>query len=282
MNDEKTNGRLPRNFHQTFIPERQYIHSMLRFAAGGREGTYQDISSATGIPTGSFSGKVPAILDYCRGMGLIRLAGENPSKIKQPILSPFGRAVLREDPYLRESVTQWVAHFNLCGVLRGAEVWYQTFFKGAQVLGTEFSRQQFEDYLSLVFKKKGVGYIGPMVRMYQDDAAFGMCGALTEGHGAISRVSAPIDDEFGFAYAAWLIQLMADHFSSRGQATVSELEETSGWATIAGWNMTSIQRALALVERKGGLMIDRHMSPWILQSNLMPDRAWSRIYDDLI
>jgi hypothetical protein len=282
MNDEKTNGRLPRNFHQTFIPERQYIHAMLRFAAGGREGTYQDISSATGIPTGSFSGKVPAILDYCRGMGLIQLTGEKPSKIKQPILTPFGRAVLREDAHLRERITQWIAHLNLCGALRGAEVWHQTFFKGAQVIGNTFSRQQLEEYLSLVFMNMGVGTIGPMVRMYSDDAAFGMCGALTEGHETISRVSAPIEDEFGFAYAAWLIQLMADHFSSQGQVTVSELEEKTGWATIAGWNMTSIQRALALVERKGGIIVDRHMSPWILQADLIPDRAWSRIYDDLI
>ncbi len=281
-NNEHVNQRLPRNFHQTFIPERQYINSMLRFSAAGREGTYQDISAATGIPTGTFSGKMPAILDYCRGMGLIHLTGKKRSKIKRPVLTPFGRIVLREDPHLREPVTQWIAHFHLCGIMSGAEVWYQTFFKGAKILGSVFSRKQLDDYLSLVFTKNGNGFIGPMVRMYQDDAAFGICGALTEIQGTISKHAAPIGDEFGFAYGAWLVQLIADHFPSHGQVTVSDLDTAAGWATIAGWNTSTHQRALALVERKGGLVIDRHMSPWILQPDQAPEQVWSLIYNDLI
>jgi len=75
MPDVAHHSRLPRNFHKTFKPERQYITAMLRFAASGQEGNCQFIAASTGIPTGSSSGKVPAILDYCRGMGLIRLIG---------------------------------------------------------------------------------------------------------------------------------------------------------------------------------------------------------------
>ena len=63
MPDVAQHSRLPRNFHKTFKPERQYIHAMLRFAASGQEGDYQSIAAATGIPTGVSSGKVPAILD---------------------------------------------------------------------------------------------------------------------------------------------------------------------------------------------------------------------------
>ena len=68
------NNRLPRNFHKSFKPERQYINAMLRFAAAGKSGDYQAMAADTGIPMGSSSGKVPAILDYCRGMGLIMLS----------------------------------------------------------------------------------------------------------------------------------------------------------------------------------------------------------------
>ena len=53
---------------------------------------------------------------------------------KRPDLTAFGRTVLIEDPYLREPVTQWVAHLNLCGTLTGADAWYQTFFVGTQPL----------------------------------------------------------------------------------------------------------------------------------------------------
>ena len=91
-------NRLPRNFHKTFKPERQYINAMLRYAASDEEGDYQAIAASTGIPTGTSSGKVPAILDYCRGMGLIRLAVHDRSSIKNPDLTPFGRIVLLEDP----------------------------------------------------------------------------------------------------------------------------------------------------------------------------------------
>src|SRR6056297_1543115 len=64
VNKEQTSNRLPRTFHSTFIPERQYIAEMLRFAAGGKEGTYQDIRDATGIPMGGQTtefGKTPPV-----------------------------------------------------------------------------------------------------------------------------------------------------------------------------------------------------------------------------
>ena len=114
MPDDGQHSRLPRNFHRSFKPERQYITAMLRFAASGKEGDYQSIAAATGIPTGSSSGKVPAILDYCRGMGLIRLIGQERSAIKKPDLTPLGRIILFEDPYLKTNISQWIAHFNLC------------------------------------------------------------------------------------------------------------------------------------------------------------------------
>src|SRR5688572_13293214 len=99
-------GRLPRNFHRSFKPERQYINAMIRFAASGAQGGYQQISKETGIPTGVSSGKVQAVLDYCRGMGLLVLTGPERSAVKKPELTPFGRVILLEDPYLKLPLTQ--------------------------------------------------------------------------------------------------------------------------------------------------------------------------------
>ena len=75
MSETGGDARLPWSFHRTFKPERQYIGAMLKFASTGRQGDLQVIDSATGTPTGASTGKVPAILDYCRAMGLIQLAG---------------------------------------------------------------------------------------------------------------------------------------------------------------------------------------------------------------
>ena len=82
MPEAVQHNRLPRNFHRTFKPERQYITAMLRYAASDQEGDIQAIGAATGIPTGASTGKVPAILDYCRGMGLVRLGGPERSAVK--------------------------------------------------------------------------------------------------------------------------------------------------------------------------------------------------------
>jgi hypothetical protein len=282
MSDDRQNNRLPRNFHRTFKPERQYIAAMLRFAASGKEGDHQAIASATGIPTGSSSGKAPAILDYCRGMGLIRLLGEDRSAVKRPELTPFGRVVLLEDPYLKVNVTQWLAHIALCSSTSGADAWYQTFFAGTHCLGMSFSRAALETHLSAVYGVDRAGLIGPLVGMYEDDAAFRTCGALSELSGNISRKPAPLDDMFGNAYGAWIISLICEHFPRNRQVTTSELDSRAGWRTIPGWDLGTHQRVLELIERKGILDVDRHMDPWLLQPKLAPEAAWKRIYDDLL
>ena len=275
-------GRLPRNFHRTFMPERQYIHAMLRFAASGKSGDYQEICAQTGIPTGTSSGKVPAILDYCRGMGLVELGGESRSATKQPLLTPFGRIVLLEDPHMKERVTQWTAHLNLASPLTGADVWYQTFFPGTQSLGMRFPRAKLEQHLSLIYGTQRSGLIGPLIRMYEDDASLRACRALAENDGVVERASAPLTDEFGRAYGAWILQLLDSHFPERRQVTVTDLDVQAGWRTIPGWGIAELQRALQLVERKGLVSVDRHMDPWILRPVSGATESWAQIYDDLI
>ena len=146
-------ARLSINFHQTFIPERRYITALLKYAAGDNQGTDQEISSATGIPVGQSSGKVPAILNYSAGMGLICVEkGENTGQ-KHPILTDFGRIVLLEDVSLSEPFTQWLSHLHLCRIVGGAEVWYQVFGPGRDVLGMECLESEIDDYLNNILGK---------------------------------------------------------------------------------------------------------------------------------
>ena len=275
-------SRLPRNFHKTFKPERHYLNAMLRYAASGQEGDCQAIAAATGIPTGASSGKVPAILDYCRGMGLVRLIGPERSSIKRPDLTSFGRIVLLEDPYLKTMISQWIAHFNLCGPLIGADVWYHTFHAGTQGLGMTFSRVALEDHLSATYGIDRSGVIGPLVGTYEDEAAFKLCGALSEAKGVIVRKPAPIADELGLAYGAWILQVIAEHFPKRRQVPITTLDAVAGWRTIPGWDVNSLQRVLSLVERKGVIEVDRHMEPWLLAPKIAPDDAWKHVYSDML
>jgi len=274
--------RLPRNFHKTFKPERQYINAMLRFAASGEEGDYKKISAVTNIPTGESSGKVPAILDYCKGMGLIQLKDKSRSSIKKPELTSFGRIVFLEDPFLKTAISQWLAHFNLCSSKNGADVWYNTFFSGSQSLGMNFSRTKLENHLSVVYGIEKNGLIGPLVGAYEDEAAFKICGVLTENQGSISRKPAPIEVEFGIGYGAWMLQLIEDYFPKQRQLPITDLDAKAGWRTIPGWDISNFQRVLEIIERKGLIDVDRHMKPWLLMPKFSNTDIWSRIYEDML
>lgn len=282
MGDKSEPKRLPRNFHRTFKPECRFLNALLRFAAGGGQGDCQAIAEATGIPTGVSTGKVPAILDYCRGMGLIQLPADERSAIKKPSLTAFGRIVLLEDPYLKREITQWIAHFNLCDPFTGADVWYHTFVAGTQSLGMRFARTKLDAHLGLVYGVEKGGLIGPMVGMYEDEAAFKVCGALNELDGVITRKPAPIRDEMAPGYGAWLIELIRTRFPHQQQVSVTELETVTGWRTIPGWDAAGVQRVLEFMVRKGLLDIDRHMEPWLLTPCVEPAQAWKQIYDDLL
>jgi hypothetical protein len=215
-------------------------------------------------------------------MGLIRLARRDRSAVKKPELTPFGRIVLLEDPFLKSSISQWIAHLNLCGPDSGADVWYQTFFAGTASLGMSFERDRLEAHLSLVYGVEKAGLIGPLIGMYEDEAAFRVCGALTEESGCVVRKAAPVSEEFGFAYGALLLQQMADHLKGARQVPVTELDTKAGWRTIPGWDIGSHQRVLDLIERKGVVEVDRHMEPWLVRPAADVDSAWKRIYDDLM
>ena len=282
MREAEKNARLSRNFHRTFKPERQYINALLRFASSGGSGDSQAIAAATGIPTGESTGKVPAILDYCLGMGLVRLGNPARSAVKKPELTDFGRVVLVEDPFLKTGISQWIAHFNLCSPLTGADAWYQVFFKGVNALGFSFKRSDVESYLKVVYGSDKSGLIGPMVGMYEDEACFSICGALSESGSGIIRRSAPTSEEYGFAYGAWLLQMMADHFTGQNQISVTELESKGGWRSISGWEVGVHQRMLALVERNGLVEIDRQMEPWLLRAKYAASSVWRKIYGELI
>jgi len=281
-NLQKSKGQLlPKNFHYTFKPERIYISAMLRFANSGGSGNFQEISKATGIPTGKSSGKVQAILDYCRGMGLISLSeSENPST-KKPILTAFGEMVFSEDPFLKTEVTQWIAHMNLCSPSCGALVWVQTFHDGSTILGNPFPRSRLENYLRTTLQAPKGNIIGPLISTYEDEAAFKTCGALRETKGLVYKKPAPISREICFGLSCWMVQQISNYFPGVLQISFTDLDFSTGLTKVAGWNSETTIRFLDTCQSLGFIEIDKHMSPILLIPLLGTAEAWKRIYDGL-
>jgi hypothetical protein len=254
----------------------------MRYAAAGKSGDYQQIAEDTGVPMGSSSGKVPAILDYGKGMGLLTLNGDKPSSVKQPVLTTFGRMVLQEDPFLKHEITQWVCHFNLCSPYRGAEVWYISFFSGKQILGMHFNRDDLEIHIQNSLNITNSNLIGPLIGTYEDDASFAICGALRQNGNNVIRKPAPISEEIVYGYGAWLVNSAETHFPKQKQISILDLNEKAGCRDIPGWNVENFQNMLLLLESKGILNVDRHMEPWLLNFKISSDQAFRLMYDDLI
>jgi hypothetical protein len=274
--------RLPINFHQTFIPERQYISSLLHFVATGQAGTDQDISEQTGIPVGKSSGKVPSIISYCSGMGLIKVQRMAGSGVKAFSFTPFGRAVLLEDSTLSEELSQWIAHLHLCRQNGGAEIWYHTFNKGYDVLGLEFTEPDLTDFLDRNCGKRNKSPIGPLIRTYEEPAAFQIANVLTRQNGdLLKRSPAPLLSGFRNGYSALLLSLWEDNFSDHRQVTTTDLESTVHWQSIGGWNQRQNETILEMLQDAGAIKIDKQMKPWVLSRLTNAKKFWTAIYDGL-
>ena len=268
------------NFHKTFVPERRLIAALLEYATLGKEGTYQEISAATGIPMGKSNGKVPAIIDYARGMGLIELEKGIGQAVKKPVLTDFGRTVYLEDKFLGEAITQWLVHMNICRNDIGALAWYAIFADGRNVLGSSFTGKQLEDHLTSVLGP-GKNRTGPMILTYTDDAALARANILSLDEEKIKRRKAPLLDSYSNSYTAYILTLMEAFFPGQAQVTVSDFHRKTLCFDVCLWNQLDIEHLFSLIERKGYISIDRQMQPWIIEKRSTAEEVWLHIWDDI-
>ncbi|NMA64485.1 MAG: DUF4007 family protein [Syntrophomonadaceae bacterium] len=268
------------NFHKTFIPERRLITALLEYAALGKEGTLQEISADTNIPMGKSTGKVPAIIDYARGMGLIELEIGVGQAIKKPVLTEFGRTVYLEDKFLGETVIQWLLHMNICRNDIGALAWNAVFAGGRNTLGSSFTRKQLEDYLIGIFGP-GKNRTGPMILTYTDDAALARADILCLEDEKVTRRKAPLLDSYSTSYSAYILTLMEAFFPGQAQVTVLDFNNTTLWFDICLWNQLDIELMFSMVERKGYISVDRQMRPWIIEKKSTAEEVWLHIWDDM-
>lgn len=269
------------NFHDTFMPERSLMALFLEYAAAEKSGTLKEISEVTGIPMGEYSGKMPAILNYAMGMGLVTLSTHPKSATKKPKLTSFGHIVIKEDPYMGEALTQWIAHMNLCRNDIGARTWHELFARGKFALGTTFTRGQLEDYLVSVFGKGSKNRTGPLIVTYADEAAMAKSGILTVEEEKIVRNKAPLLDYYAIAYSAHILTLMEDYFPQQGQVTLRDFNQKTNWFDICLWSEADIEKILEVIEGKQFVTVDRQMKPWILEKRTASEKVWPHIYDEL-
>ena len=274
-------ARLSLSFPQTFAPEREYIGALLEYAASERSGTEIEISRATGIPTGSQSGKVPATLGYCRGMQLLgsaSLSGET----KSPQLTPLADIVLQEDKYLSEVATQWLCHLNLCRRDSGGELWYQVFAASRCVLGMVFNDDHIQKFVQDACGKRQRSPLGPLRSMYSNDRSFPIEAIGWDSAGRIVRSAAPLEEQYVRAYAVWLLGMCESFFPEVGQIALDELSSETRWQDAAGWTDDEAACVLRWMQDRSIIDVDRQMSPWVIHPQAISNDVCATIYDELV
>lgn len=283
MNEHRENrhARLPVTFHRTFYPERTYLNAIIRFAASEGEGSDQQISLATGIPVGKSDGKVPAIVAYAQGMGLLASRRGSESGARKLSLTDFGRAVLLEDPFLSTELTQWMGHAHLCRAIGGAEVWHQVFAQGADTLGHQFVEDRVEEYLVKRLGKRNRSLTGPLLRMYTERTSF--CGSeIVVQNGALyQRNSAPCLRTYKMPYSAFFLMLWEDHFDDTVQLSLADFENETLWSHLFGWAPKEVEIVLSMLQSAGAIRLDTHIWPYAIMKTDSSKNYWARMYDDL-
>lgn len=267
------------NFHQSFIPERRLINSFLKFSESRKVGTLPKIAAETGIPMGKTTGKAPAIVNYSESMGLVQLTSEKKQK-KAPILTPFGEIVLREDPFLGEDITQWIAHINLCRPDIGAKTWNAVFANSSKILGSSFSKIQLEEFLQNNFGSQN-NRTGPLIATYTDEAAFKRAHVLEVQDDLVIREKAPITDYFSTSYSAIILELLEEFFPTQSQVTFNDFEGKTSFFEVCFWGKGEIEIVFSSIESRGFISIDRQMKPWIIEKRAIASEVWPLIYNEL-
>lgn len=272
--------RLSLSFHQTFIPERHYLVKLMDYAVDGKVGDLREISNLTGIPTGNTSGKVEPLIRYSEGMGLVK-ASKDKGKRWRLSVTPLGGQVRNNDPYISETLSQWLLHIRLCRPNGGAEVWYRVFTEGRLALGGSFSKDALKQYLVNCYGDRS-SLPGPIVRMYNDSASFDKCAALVEKDGVITFRPMPNQQSYFPGLSALLMLGWEELFGNQMQIGLDEFESRSNFFTILGWSNEDIHYFLDWLVDQGRIVRDSRAGGTVLLRTENTDTTLEHIYDGLV
>ena len=296
---------LPVNLPRTFLPERRLLTQLMRFAAANGQGNRQDISDATGIPTGAQSGKVEPMLDYAQGMGIINATVHRSHW--QLSLTTLGTVILREDPFLSEPLTAWLLHLMLCrrtGLstpARGiADAWFTLFADSGFRLGNTFTQA---DYLAFLRERHGEKSYLPSVssivlRTYFEEGCLN-CSAQAPAPLALAdpssrytprsiqnqriiRQAAPLETAFFPAYSAYFCLVWDELFATETQLALDEFSRHSRFFTLLHWDDSSATTWLNWMSDHRLVQLDRHTGTAMLLRLRGTESLLEEIYSALL
>jgi hypothetical protein len=277
---ERPSEGLPPSFHQSFCPERRYLSSLLKLASRQFEGTTDQISEETGIPTGKSSGKVDPHKKYCQAMGLLKIKPSRGARTRL-VLTPLGEIVQREDLALQEELSQIVLHLMMSGSHGGALAWNALFGKSKIVLGARFSIDDATAFLTSLLGKS-TALPGPIFTTYREDASLLRSGILDMGDAMVTRKPLKQVTEYFWGYAYCWLHYWESGLGAIQQVPISHYEMACNFQEVAGWMSPQYTNYLSWMADHHLIKIDRQTGePLILKIANSGDIA-NKIFTELV
>jgi hypothetical protein len=279
MSDRPPEG-LPPSFHQSFCPERSYISSLIKLASQQFEGTTDEISEETGIPTGKSSGKVDPHKKYCQAMGLLEIEPSLGARARL-VLTPLGQVIHREDLALQEELSQLILHLMISSAHGGALAWNALFGRSKVALGSSFSIDDATSFLTSLLGKN-TALPGPIFTTYREEASLMRSGMLDFGGALVTRkpLRQSLDYFWGYAYC-WL-QYWETGLGDVQQVPLARYEMICNFQEVSGWTSSQYMGYLSWMADHRLIKVDRQTGdPLILKTAKSGDIA-SKIFSELV
>lgn len=260
-------------FHQTFPPQSEYVARILELAAAEYEGTVTDISERTGIPTGKQKGKVKPHIYYAKYMGLIDFSLQNGVyKLK---LTDLGNVVYENDPYMLESKTGLLCHYNICDTDSGAPQWAYVFKQSGAVLDKSESAQfvqsrideQYGFNVSLSVVKSA--YTGGMFEELE----------LLEWTDRIVHVKKDMHYSDMSVYAYSLLDMWERYMGDRTEIIIDDITDGLKWNYVFGFDTDEALRVLEELEEGGIVKLNKQLRPISVIKTAARAELLGKLYD---
>lgn len=270
-------------FHETFQPEVGYVAKILELASMNYSGNKFEISEKTGIPTGNQKGKVEPHIRYAFFMGLIFY--EYDKSIYSLVLTPLGKEVYEQDPYLHENLSKWICHYGISRKEKGAPQWsflvndaHVGFIQGitserllAQALNSFEGNITFEEAFGVLKRSYLDGFFSALEYIYIDEET-----------GELQFNELYEREELLFVYAYAIMSSWEDTLSEKNEITLIELINELSFGKVFGLNDDSVCEVLDELVDENIFNLNRQLFPATIIRTSTVEELIPRLYSRLL
>lgn len=264
------------NFHNTFLPDLDYIGRILETSEEINMLSKEEIFTITGIP----AAKVEAHILYGNYMGLYNHKKES-SKYTL-VKTRLGELISHEDPYFQEDITKYICNYFLTSKYTGADMWFQIARKLQQNIGHHIKVEVVENELKKVYGLDRIPVLGPFNGTYVSKSSLRDINLLYVEDNKYKFNKHFYNDEYIYMYIYTLLSDLYMLDDNRREFTMIEICEQIYWGRAFGWDENQVLDCLEKLEEMKFLKINKQLTPLTIIIKVNREDVLGKIYSMLM